>query len=362
MLIRKKFEVTKEINRGAFGVIYVARVVAPTRMAIALDAPTKVAIKYEYSGDDVRILRHEAIILNLLNRHQVVGVPRMHWYGRGPVPTFGKAPQVPTFGQGPVPGQVPELGQAPQVPTEGQAASIAKQPIGGRAQEPDETNIEGTSYPCMVMTYYDTTLDQYMTRLKKEKRWNESVVIRIIERVLSILEQIHALYVVHRDLKPDNLMVKDDEVYLIDFGLATFYVDGATGDHISSDTSHRELVGSPLYASYHVHRGETHTRRDDLIQLGYIYLYMLNGGSLPWQDHGHDRGLGQDHGHDRGLGHGPTSLSPGNILHPANQRRKDSKALDQVVHAHPSMHFQQYMKYVYGLAFDEEPVYTRELS
>lgn len=324
MLIRKKFEVTKEINRGAFGVIYVARVVAPTRMAIALDAPTQVAVKYEYSGDDVRILRHEATILNLLNRHQVVGVPRMHWYG--------------------------------------QAASIAKHPTGGRAQEPDETNIEGTSYPCMVMTYYDTTLDQYMTRLKKEKRWNESVVIRIIERVLSILEQIHALYVVHRDLKPDNLMVKDDEVYLIDFGLATFYVDGATGDHISSDTSHRELVGSPLYASHHVHRGETHTRRDDLIQLGYIYLYMLNGGSLPWQacDQDRDRGLGQDH--DRGLGHGPTSLSPGHLLHPANQRRKDSKALDQVVHAHPSMHFQQYMTYVYGLAFDEEPVYTRELS
>lgn len=350
MLIRKKFEVTKEINRGAFGVIYVARVVAPTRMAIALDAPTQVAIKYEYSGDNVRILRHEAMILNLLNRHQVVGVPRMHWYGRAASiakqPTFGRAPQVPT---------------------------------GGPGQEPDETTIEGTSYPCMVMTYYDTTLDQYMARLKKEKRWNESVVIRIIERVLSILEQIHALYVVHRDLKPDNLMVKDEEVYLIDFGLATFYVDGATGDHISSDKSHRELVGSPLYASYHVHRGETHTRRDDLIQLGYIYLYMLNGGSLPWQDHGHDRGLGQgpavptlgqgpavptlgqacDQDHDRGLGHGPTSLSPGHLLHPANQRRAISKTLDQVVYAHPSMHFQQYMKYVYGLAFDEEPIYTR---
>ena len=354
MLIRKKFEVVKELNRGAFGVVYVARVEAPTRMAIALDAPTQVAVKYEYSEDDVRILRHEATILNLLNRHQVVGVPRMHWYGKAPsVPTFGKAPvpgQVPELGHGP---QVPTFGKAPEVPTFGRAPSV---PTEGQGPVPDETNIEET-YPCMVMTYYDTTLDQYMARLKKEKRWNESVVIRIIERVLSILKQIHALYVVHRDLKPDNLMVKDDEVYLIDFGLATFYVDGATGDHISSVKSHRELVGSPLYASYHVHRGETHTRRDDLIQLGYIYLYMLNGGSLPWQDH--DRGLGQDH--DRGLGQDqdPTTLSPGHLLHPANQRRASSKALDQVVRAHPSMHFQQYMTYVYGLAFDEEPVYTR---
>ena len=346
MLVRNKFQVEEEISRGAFGVIYRGRVVAPTRMEVASGAPVLVAIKYEYS--DVSILRHEATILHLCNQHRVDGVPRMHWYG-----------------------------QQAKLATFGQQAS------------PPTTCPSMYSVPCMVMTYYDMSLPQYMIRLKKLSTHIEHEIEHIIDRILSVLNQIHDLYVVHRDIKPDNIMVSmrssqqqlttestdgahsnlvDDkgQVYLIDFGLATFYVDGATGDHVNDTKDHRELVGSPLYASYNVHMGHTHSRRDDLIQLGYVYLYMLRGGSVPWQGQ-HDRGLvgqgnrGQyDQGPvDQDASRGPTidTLSPGQILHPANQRRAQAKQLDLVVGAHPSMHYQKYMKYVYGLAFDEDPEY-----
>ena len=339
MLIRNKFQVEEEISRGAFGVIYRGRVVAPTRMEVASGAPVQVAIKCE--NTDARILRHEATILHLCNQHRVDGVPRMHWFGQWAKPTT-------VCGQWAKPTTV--CGQGAKPTTDCLSMS----------------SVPSVPFPCMVMTYYDMSLPQYMTHLKRQCTNIEHEAERIINRVLSILNQIHDLYVVHRDIKPDNIMVSmrssqqlttestdgahsnlvDDkgQVYLIDFGLATFYVDGATGMHVADTTDHRELVGSPLYASYNVHMGHTHSRRDDLIQLGYVYLYMLRGGSLPWQGQ-NDRGP-----IDQGF-------SPGQILHPANQRRMLAKQLDPVVYAHSSKHYQQYMNYVYGLAFDEDPEY-----
>jgi serine/threonine protein kinase len=296
-MIRNKFQVTAEINRGAFGVIYVAQVVAPTRMAVALRAPTQVAVKYEF--EHFGLLRHESTMIHLCNRHQVVGIPQMHWFG-------------------------------PALPP---------------AQSLDSPTLnfnKDTLYPCMVMTFYDTTLKQFM----EHHRWNIDVIERTMDRLLTILSQIHDLYMVHRDLKPDNIMVKNGEVYLIDFGLATFYVDGGTGKHVDAKATHQTLVGSPLYASYYVHVGETHTRRDDLIQLGYIYLYLCGKGApLPWQNVA--ASVKPIDGE---------SFSPGDILHPQNQLRAQYKQLGRVLDYLPAIDtYHRYMKYVYELPFDASP-------
>jgi serine/threonine protein kinase len=288
-MIRNKFQVTAEINRGAFGVIYVAQVVAPTRMAVALRAPTQVAVKYEF--EHFGLLRHESTMIHLCNRHQVVGIPQMHWFG-------------------------PAL---PPAQSSTNVSSFTKDTL-----YPCMASNKDTLYPCMVMTFYDTTLKQFM----EHHRWDRVVIERTMDRLLTILSRIHDLYMVHRDLKPDNIMVKNGEVYLIDFGLATFYVDGGTGKHVDAKaTHHQTLVGSPLYASYYVHVGETHTRRDDLIQLGYIYLYLRGKGApLPWQRiEASVRPIDDE------------SFSPGHILHPQNQLRAQYKQLGRVLDYLPAI-------------------------
>lgn len=107
-----------------------------------------------------------------------------------------------------------------------------------------------------------------------------------IQEILDTLACVHRLLVVHRDLKPDNFLLTDKgRLVLVDFGLATFYVDGHTGDHIREDPEPAsEIVGSPMYASLNVHLGIRHSRRDDCIQAGYIALYMGLQGHLPWEN------------------------------------------------------------------------------
>ena len=70
----------------------------------------------------------------------------------------------------------------------------------------------------LVMPYYESSLETFVPTNKK-------MVCNIIRSAISILSHIHDKYVVHRDIKPANFMIHNDELVLIDFGLATFYVD-----------------------------------------------------------------------------------------------------------------------------------------
>lgn len=94
------------------------------------------------------------------------------------------------------------------------------------------------------------------------------------------LEGLHAKGYVHRDLKPANFVIgglkNTGTIYLIDLGLATYF--RTPYQPVNDD----DIAGTPLYSSVHHHNHLPYTRRDDLISLIYILLY-LKWGSLPWQ-------------------------------------------------------------------------------
>ena len=129
----------------------------------------------------------------------------------------------------------------------------------------------------LVMDYYNMTLQHYVEAMFKKYGRNEKSmeqIDKLFDRMVEIMSMIHKCKIIHRDIKPDNFMIRDSEIYLIDFGMATAVSD----DTVSKEQLH--VVGTPTWMSYFVHDGYSPHYRDDLISVGYIYL--LWHGSLPW--------------------------------------------------------------------------------
>jgi serine/threonine protein kinase/Tfp pilus assembly protein PilF len=98
----------------------------------------------------------------------------------------------------------------------------------------------------------------------------------IIEQVCLALDAAHAEGVIHRDLKPQNIMVdKHGRVVVMDFGIAR-------SRELSGLTQTGDLVGTPEYMSPEQAKGEEIDSRSDLFSLGII-LYELLTGISPYE-------------------------------------------------------------------------------
>jgi serine/threonine protein kinase len=113
--------------------------------------------------------------------------------------------------------------------------------------------------------------DYFSTRLVDQGR-----ILGIFRQVLMALGDIHAAGVVHRDLKPHNIMFRDDgSVALVDFGIAKIL--GEPGM-----TQHGTLLGTPAYMSPEMITGGMVTARSDLYSAG-IMLYQMLAKTAPFQ-------------------------------------------------------------------------------
>jgi FixJ family two-component response regulator len=101
------------------------------------------------------------------------------------------------------------------------------------------------------------------------------VALRITSQIARALDAVHAHGVVHRDLKPQNIMFRDNgRPVIVDFGLAR-----DLGDE-SSLTRHGEVLATPRYMSPEQCMGKTVDRRSDLYSLGAIFYEMLTGEKI----------------------------------------------------------------------------------
>jgi tetratricopeptide (TPR) repeat protein len=111
-------------------------------------------------------------------------------------------------------------------------------------------------------------------RLLREKQLPLDDARRIALQVLSALEYAHGHGVIHRDVKPENILLEDDQAVLADLGIARAV--GAVGEDRLTETG--LSLGTPAYMSPEQACAEPNIdRRTDIYSLGSVLYEMLAG-------------------------------------------------------------------------------------
>src|SRR2546426_5611256 len=98
--------------------------------------------------------------------------------------------------------------------------------------------------------------------------------LRIFRELMFALGDVHEKGILHRDLKPQNLMFREDgSLAVVDFGIAK-HIDAA------DRTGHGEILGTPRYMSPEQVQGRALDLRTDIYSAGVLLFQMLTGRHL----------------------------------------------------------------------------------
>lgn len=131
--------------------------------------------------------------------------------------------------------------------------------------------------PYLVTDYLEG--DTLADILNKDERIEYKRAVELFKQVSSALSHAHKNGVIHRDMKPSNIMlVRDDEgnevVKILDFGIAKVTDDAESSTQL---TKTGEVFGSPLYMSPEQCRGKKLDARSDIYSIGCVLYRSLSG-------------------------------------------------------------------------------------
>lgn len=128
----------------------------------------------------------------------------------------------------------------------------------------------------LVQDYIPGTL--LSQELSSEHPWNESQAIAFLENSLGVLEFIHQLGVIHRDLKPDNIIRRqtDGKLVLIDFGAVKTIQSVLNPSESTARFGNTITIGTPGYMAPEQAQGRPRPG-SDLYSIGIILIQALTG-------------------------------------------------------------------------------------
>lgn len=347
-VINSKYIFEKKIGAGSFGSVYRGRNI------ISGDG---VAIKFEATTAKLPTLLWESKILNHLAG--TPGIVKLRYFGTESnkniivMDLFSHTlcEEIEKLKKGEERDKLPEISNQDKISTDSQEQINLEQDIPihekgtNSSSELEKTECDDSS---IDNKNPDTTEAKEGDKLDIEKKippYTKEVTLYLIS-MLQIINRVHDAGIVHRDIKPENFMIslpnteqKQQEtsekmLHIIDFGLSRFYMKG---DSHVINTYDRSIVGTIRYISTHIHDGNVYSRRDDIISIIYVSIYLLKG-KLPWM------GLYPKKGDTR---------TKEELVYD----KKVNTTSDKLCEGLPYL-FQKLLDYAYSLEFEDKPDYS----
>ena len=148
-----------------------------------------------------------------------------------------------------------------------------------------DAGVDALGTPYLVLEHVEGTP---ITAACDDRRLGIDRRLALFEEVCHAVAFAHANLVVHRDLKPGNILVtKDDEVRLLDFGIAKLLAEADAAEAQADAPRTRGVLATPEYASPEQLAGEPVTTATDVYALG-VLLHELLTGRRPFARHEDD--------------------------------------------------------------------------
>ena len=197
-----------------------------------------------------------------------------------------------------------------------------------------------TEYNVMIMELLGKSLEDL---IDQHRTFSIKTVYILLIQMLEALAFIHDNDIVHRDIKPDNFVMgvksKAYNLYVIDFGLSREYRDNESKQHYPM-IKKKKLCGTARYASVHALECYEQSRRDDLESVSYVVVYLIKG-ELPWQG---VKGKTKEERYAKIL----------------EMKRRMNE--DDICSGIDGGDVKEFMKYVRGLGYEEEPQYEKWMN
>ncbi|KMZ65605.1 hypothetical protein ZOSMA_317G00210 [Zostera marina] len=146
-----------------------------------------------------------------------------------------------------------------------------------------KTKLNEILYKCSSKEDYIMVMDM-LESINVDKKPSLEEVYRFAREAIKIFQNLHQAGYIHGDVKLGNFLSKPhsensttffDDLFLVDFGLASRWKDNSTGRHVEYSQHPTKFRGTLTYASVHALLGRTASRRDDMISLLYTLIELL---------------------------------------------------------------------------------------